>query len=98
MLNARQIRFLKAEAHRRRLQPVVTVGHSGVTEAVLRELDTALTHHELLKVRGAGSDRPGRQEAIETLTRSTGAELIHLIGHVTVLFRRNPDRERIRLP
>jgi len=38
----------RAEAHT--LKPVVMIGQSGLTAAVLAELDIALNTHELLKV------------------------------------------------
>lgn len=49
MLNTIQKNHLKTLAHH--LQPVVMVGANGLTEAVLREAEQALLHHELLKIR-----------------------------------------------
>ena len=40
---------LKARAHA--LEPVVQTGNAGITDAVVAEVDRALTAHELLKVR-----------------------------------------------
>ena len=39
---------LSARAHH--LSPVVTVGQKGLTESVLREIDRALTAHELISM------------------------------------------------
>ena len=40
---------LKARAHA--LEPVVRVGHAGVTDAMVAEVDRALEAHELIKVK-----------------------------------------------
>ena len=46
---------LKARAHH--LDPVVMVGDSGLTPAVVAEAGRAIAVHELIKVRVAGDDR-----------------------------------------
>ena len=56
-ITASQRRYLRELAHP--LKPVVTLGAKGVTAPVLAELDLALDHHELLKVRLSG-DRAQR--------------------------------------
>lgn len=93
-----QRRWLKARAHA--LKPVVMIGQAGVTDAVLAELDGALAHHELLKVKvAAGGDRGERDAAIAHIVEATGAELVDRIGNVAVLYRPNPKkRDPIALP
>ena len=48
-LTGAQRRHLRSLAHP--LRPVVLVGEAGLSEAVLKALDDALTSHELVKVR-----------------------------------------------
>ena len=48
-LNKKQIQYLKGEAHS--LKPVVLLGSNGLTEGVIAEIDSALEHHELIKVK-----------------------------------------------
>ena len=55
-------RALRAKAHT--LHPVVIVGHHGLTPAVLKEIDTSLRAHELIKVRVADDDRAVRDEVL----------------------------------
>ncbi len=93
MLSEAQKRHLRGLAHG--LHPYVIVGGAGLTAAVLDEVDRALAHHELIKVRLNAADRDARQAMVERLCRESGAELVQRIGHVAVLFRRNPDRPRI---
>ena len=48
-LSIAQRRELKAQAHA--LNPVVMIGKSGLSAAVIEELDRGLTSHELMKDR-----------------------------------------------
>lgn len=80
---------LRARAHR--LKPVVIVGASGLTEAVLAEAGQALEDHAIIKVRVNAEDRHRRREVIEALCSACGAELVQTIGHVAVLFREPED-------
>lgn len=95
-LSPSQIRYLRSLAHD--LNPVILLGNKGASEAVVKELGLALDIHELVKVKLSGGDKDERQAQIDTLTQGTGAEQIHQIGHVVVLFRRNADEPKIALP
>ncbi|MCU0233692.1 MAG: ribosome assembly RNA-binding protein YhbY, partial [Thermoanaerobaculales bacterium] len=88
-----QRRHLRGLAHH--LKPVVLMGQHGLKDTVLSEIDGALTHHELVKVRVAGEDRDERASTIEAIVAATGADLVQTIGHVAVLFRRNPKKPRV---
>ena len=77
---------------------MVIIGARGVTGAVLAELDQALSHHEILKVRVNAGDREARQQLRHTLCEATGAELVQQVGHVLTLFRANPETPGITLP
>lgn len=54
-LSTKQKQHLKGLAHG--LKPVVLMGANGLTEAVLAEIEIALNHHELIKVKIASEDR-----------------------------------------
>jgi RNA-binding protein len=79
-------KFLRTKAHT--LKPVVLTGQHGLSEAVLQEVEIALDHHELIKVRLNASDREERKAMTETLCASTGAELIQSIGHIATIYRK----------
>ena len=83
-------KFLKAKAHA--LRPVVITGHNGITPTVLNEIILALDHHELIKVRINAADREERQVMVVGILEQTGAELIQAVGHVIVIYRKNPDK------
>ncbi len=81
---------LRAKAHA--LKPVIITGQAGVSPAVLLEINAALDHHELIKVRVNAEDREQRRELTDLICTETGAELIQAIGHVITLYRENPDK------
>jgi RNA-binding protein len=93
-LTSSQIRALRAESHRLKLKPVVIIGQHGVSENVLNELEQALTHHELIKVRIPALEKPERSVLIDGLCEQLNADLVQRIGHVIVLFRSNPKKAR----
>ena len=95
-LTDNQRRHLRGLAHH--LKPVVLMGQAGLKDSVLVEIDGALAHHELVKVKVAGDDREERAEIIGAIVQRTGADLVQTIGHVAVLFRRNPKKPRVAMP
>ncbi len=95
-LSKTQIRYLRGLAHA--LNPVILMGQKGLTEGVLGELDLALSHHELVKVKLAGGDREERAKILSALLDGSKAELVQSIGHTASLFRRNAEQPKITLP
>jgi RNA-binding protein len=95
-LSSHQKRYLRGLAHA--LDPVVIVGQKGVTPALVKELDGALAHHELVKVKLADADRDDRADSIELLREGTKAELVQTIGRIACFYRRNPEQTKIELP
>jgi RNA-binding protein YhbY len=62
---------------------------------VLRELEAALDHHELVRVRAR--DRGERDAWIDALARETGAIGLSSIGNVAVPYRPRPaPGDRVR--
>lgn len=94
-LNNRQIRFLRGLTHA--LHPVVIVADKGLTENVLAEIEGALEHHELVKVK-LRADRAQRAEWTEAIRNQSGAEVVHAIGQVVSFYRPNPEKPVIELP
>lgn len=94
-LSTTQKKFLRARAHT--LKPVVIVGANGLHEAVLAEIEQALAHHELIKVRFNCGDREARQTMLDTVQEHCGAELVQSIGHIGVFYRK-ADKAQISLP
>ena len=95
-LSNSQKRYLRAIAHS--LDPVILVGQKGITPAVLKEFDGALSHHELVKVKLSDTDREQRADSIQRLRVGTKSEIVQTIGRVASFYRRNPKQPRIELP
>lgn len=67
------------------------IGQSGLTPAVLAELDNALNVHELVKVK-IRAERETRKQISAQLCAESKAELIQSIGQISVIYRLNPDK------
>ena len=96
LLTAAQTRFLRGQAHD--LKAMLQVGGKGVTEALLAEIDLALEHHELIKIKVGAEDRDARDAMIDDLAERTGAALVQRIGHTAILYRPSKDKRQIVLP
>ena len=95
-LTSSQNRYLRGLAHQ--TNAVILLGNRGATAAVVKELDLALDHHELVKVKLSGGDKDERQAQMAALTDGTRSERVHQVGHTVLLFRRNADSPKIALP
>ena len=93
--NNKHIRFLKTLCHS--LSPVVRVGQKGLTDSVRSELEIAIAHHELVKIKVAG-DRDERRAMIASLAEHTESHIIQQVGQVAVLFKRNHEKPVIEFP
>jgi RNA-binding protein len=91
-ISEQQRRTLRGAAHK--LKPVVLLGKAALSEAVLEEINAALDHHELIKVKVRGDDRDERRLIIDDMARKTGAELIQTIGQIAVLYRPAPEQAK----
>ena len=85
---------LKARSHH--LEPTVLLGAHGLTDAVLKEIDRALTAHELIKVRMPALEREERERLAAQMAERLGAARIQLIGRLAVLFRPAPEEPKPR--
>ncbi|HIQ07643.1 MAG TPA: YhbY family RNA-binding protein [Thiotrichaceae bacterium] len=77
------------------LQVIVTIGAQGLKETIHNELDSALNHHQLVKVKIHTDTREQRSDMIATLSKKHQAELILSIGHTACFYRRNKDKTSI---
>ena len=90
-LTNKQKQYLKGLAHS--LKPVVQLGGNGLTEGVLAEIDNALSHHELIKVKVPTDDKEEKTLIMDAIIRETGAIKLQVIGHVLIMFRQSDDKK-----
>jgi RNA-binding protein len=94
-----QRKALRGQAHG--LKPVVTVGQKGMTDTLVRAVDRALGTHELIKVKFIEmKEKEEKLAAACVLERENRCELVGMIGHTGIFFRRNrdPEKQRVFLP
>ncbi|MGH8084628.1 MAG: ribosome assembly RNA-binding protein YhbY [Lysobacter sp.] len=96
VLTSAQTRFLRGQAHD--LKAMLQVGGKGITDALVAEIDLALEHHELIKIKIAAADRETRDAMIGELAERTEAALVQRIGHTAVIYRPSTDKRQIVLP
>ena len=83
---------LRSQAHG--LAPVVMIGDSGLTPAVMTEIDASLNAHGLIKIRVLGDDRDARVAHYETMCADLGAAPVQHIGKLLVIYR--PKKEVLK--
>ena len=95
-LSKKQIKFLRSKCHD--LKPVIMLGQKGLTDEVLSELDIALTHHELVKIKLSVDDRELRKQIADEICEKSQAEEVQSIGKTLSIYRVNPDKAIIDMP
>lgn len=70
------------------LKPLFQAGKGGISDALVRQTDEALTAHELIKIRVLLETTPQPpREIAEQLAAQTGAQVIQVLGGVITLYR-----------
>jgi RNA-binding protein len=77
---------LRSKAHS--LKPVVTIGSSGLTISVHKEIDRTLEDHELIKIRVNAEDRDYKKQIIAEICAYNFAELIQIVGNIATIYRK----------
>jgi len=95
-LSKNQIKFLKSRCHD--LKPVIMLGQKGFTDEVLKELEIALNHHELVKIKLGVDDKIKRESLISEICKKSVSVKIQSIGKTVSVFRQNTKDPVIPLP
>ena len=80
-------RALKAKAQS--LEPVVKLGHAGLSDAFVRSMDAALTLHGLVKMKFSDF-KDQKHELAPQIAEKTASTLVMQVGNVAVFFRAKP--------
>ena len=94
-LSNKQKQHLKSLAHS--LKPVVLLGANGLTEGVMAEIELALEHHELIKVKVPGEERELREQIYATILAHTQATKVQVVGKIITLYKPS-NAQKIQLP
>ncbi len=77
--------------------PSCSSATKGLTDAVVREADMALTAHGLIKVRMFSDSRPDREAALAKLADTLNAAPVQHIGKLLVLWRPLPEKAKVEV-
>ena len=94
-LTGKQKNYLRGLAHN--INPIITIGANGLSEAVLNELESALEYHELLKIKLPADDKAAKACLKANICTETNSEPIQLIGRVGVVYRQS-SKQKIIVP
>ena len=95
-LTGKQKRFLRSMGMT--MDPVVMIGKEGVSTTVVQSAAEAIKKRELVKVRVLQNCMDDPESAITMLAERTNSDLVQIIGHNGLLFKRNFDSPKIELP
>lgn len=96
MLSNEQKKYLRSLAHD--LNTIIWVGQNGLSKNVMEEINAALDHHELVKIKIRVGDRGLRDQTAGNICNETSAEIIQKIGNVIAIYRQNEKEPKIKLP
>lgn len=96
MLTSKQRAYLRGLANK--LDPILHAGKGGVSDAMNKQADDALTARELIKGRVLETAPADPRAVAEEIAAAVNAEVVHVIGRTFVLYRRNPKEPVIELP
>ena len=95
-LSGKQKRYLRGLANR--LEAKLVIGHGGFSYNCKTNLDKLLFDDELVKVRLKPASGLDRHEAAETFADVTGASIVQVFGSTVLLYMRNAENPKIKLP
>ena len=59
----------------------------------MAEIEGALSHHELIKVKVPTDDREEKSLIMEAIIRETQAHKLQVIGHVLIMYRQSEEKK-----
>lgn len=96
MLTSNQRAYLRGLANG--LDPILHMGKGGLSDAMIRQADDALTARELLKGKALETAPISAIETAQAIAEAVGAEVVQVVGRTFVLYRRNEKEPQIQLP
>ncbi|ASF39975.1 RNA-binding protein [Halobacillus halophilus] len=96
MLTSKQKKHLRAESHH--VQPIFQVGKAGVNENMTTQMEEALEKRELIKVSILQNCFEDNKEVADQIAKSTGAQIVQVIGNTIILYKESKENKQIELP
>jgi len=98
-LEGHQRKYLRGLAHS--MKPVVFIGQKGYSDTVINAIDSALTRHELIKIKFIDfKDKAQKDEILGEIVENSKCENVGMIGHTAILYleHNEPEKRKITLP
>ncbi|MBQ2676032.1 MAG: YhbY family RNA-binding protein [Clostridia bacterium] len=95
MLTSKQRAQLKSLAND--MDAILQVGKGGINDALIKQVDDALTARELIKMSALETAPQSAKETAAELAAATNAEVVMVIGRKMILYRKNPKNQKIFL-
>lgn len=96
MLTGKQRSYLKSLAHK--IDPIIQVGKNGVTENLLKEVDSLLESRELIKIKNLENSMITNREICDAISEILTIEFVQSIGSKLVIYRESEENKKIKLP
>jgi RNA-binding protein len=85
LLTVKKKRHLRALGHK--LKPLIQIGKKEIEAALIAEANSALDHHELIKVKLLESSVLDKHEASDALAAACQADIAQILGKTFLLYR-----------
>ena len=80
------------------MQPIFQIGKGGVNGNLIIQLQDALEARELIKIRVLNNSDETAHGIAEEIADATSSQLIQVIGHNIVLYKKSLKKPKIELP
>lgn len=86
MLTGKERSILRSRGNK--LEPVVHIGKEGISDKVIKQVDEALTAHELIKGRVLNNSMEDLRSAVSKLAELCSSEVVQIIGNNFLIYRK----------
>lgn len=95
MLTSKQRAKLRGIANP--METILQVGKGGINDALIKQVNDALTARELIKMRVLDNAPASLREIADQLAEATNSDVVQTIGTRFILYRRNNKKPVIEL-
>ena len=95
-MTSKQRAYLRGLANT--LEPIVHAGKGGISDALIKQADDALTAREIIKGKVLETAPGTARELAEEIAAAVNAQVVQVIGRSFVLFRQREKDSQIKLP
>ena len=95
-MTSKQRAYLRSLSNK--LEPILHAGKGGISDAMIRQADDALTARELIKGKVLETAPASARDIAEEIAAKVNAQVVQVVGRTFVLFRQKEKDSQIKLP